>query len=225
MSFIVDEDFQWFLEQFGQPQNITSVTQMAVEKYTGQLPPRLLDYWAEYGFCSFNNGLISLVNPDDYTDVVNTWLKGTGVLELDKFHVIARSGFGVMYLWGENSGQSWNIEPLEGRIFHNGNDEEKIKNGKANDLVQEFFGVISKDNLDLKDRETRKHIFDIATSRFGALNDEEMFTFEPAPFLGGARTLKSLNKVNFFIQCEILAGMGQREIMDISGLATKAFGG
>lgn len=51
-----------------------------------------------------------------------------------------------------------------------------------------------------------------------------MFTFEPAPFLGGKQTIKTLSKVDFFIQSEILASMGQREIMDIKSLTKKAFG-
>jgi hypothetical protein len=39
------------------------------------------------------------------------------------------------------------------------------------------------------------------------------------------QTFKTVNKVNFFIQSDILASMGQREIMDIKGLTKKAFGG
>ncbi len=51
-----------------------------------------------------------------------------------------------------------------------------------------------------------------------------MFTFEPAPFIGGERSLRTINKVNIFIQSEILASMGQREITDMKGLAKKTLG-
>ncbi len=78
--------------------------------------------------------------------------------------------------------------------------------------------------MDIEDINTEEPIFQQAIDRLGALADDEMFTFEPAPFLGGEQTFKTVNKVNFFIQNEILASMGQREIMDIKGLANKAFG-
>lgn len=224
MSFLIDEDFKWFLQQFGSPQNSISAENSTVEKYRNKLPDRLLDYWREYGFCGFSNGLLWLVNPEEYEETMHLWLKGTEVFQLDKFHVIARSGFGVLYLWGEQSGQSWNIEQLDGRIFNNGNDEDKISSGLGDELIKEFFGVIGKENIDLKDVDTRKPIFEKAVKDHNPLLPDEMFTFEPAPLLGGKRSFKSIKKVNFFVQSDILASMGQREIMDIKGLTKKAFG-
>jgi len=70
-------------------------------------------------------------------------------------------------------------------------------------------------------RHCAKLIFEQTIKKFGPLEEDEMFTFEPALFLGGEQTLKTVNKVNFFIQSDILAGMDQREIMDIKGLAKK----
>lgn len=87
-----------------------------------------------------------------------------------------------------------------------------------------FFGVISPENVNLIDVDTKKPIFEQAVKKFGYLEENEMFTFEPALFLGGEQTFKTVNKVNFFIQSDILASMGQREIMDIKGQAKKAFG-
>jgi hypothetical protein len=41
------------------------------------------------------------VNPDDYDDVLTEWITGTPLAKLDNFHVIARTAFGNLYLWGE----------------------------------------------------------------------------------------------------------------------------
>ena len=224
MAFELDKDFEWFLEKFGEPQNVVSVTKEVVDKYRGHLPNRLLEYWQQYGFCSFKDGLFWIVNPDDYSDSMNTWLEGTGVDKLDNFHVFARSGFGGLFLWGEKTGQSWRIEPVKGRLFNQGNDEKDIAAGKADDALQAFFSVIRVKSVDIVDIDTNEPIFEQAVNKFGPLKPDEMFTFEPALFLGGEQTFKTVNKVNLFIQSEILASMGHREIMDIKGLTRKAFG-
>ena len=224
MSFILDEDFEWFLEKFGEPRKTQSVTQELLNKYRGKLPDRLLEYWQEYGFCSFKDGLFWIVNPDEYQDTMKTWLKGTGILEIDTFHVFSRSGFGSLYLWGEKTGHSWRIDIRDAEIFHKKNYEKDILNGKSSELIMTFFSITAINSIDLEDVDTDESIFESAVEKFGSLKQDEMFTFEPALFLGGEQTLKTVNKVNFFIQSEILASMGQREIMDIKGLAKKAFG-
>ena len=224
MAFVLDDRFAWFLKKFGEPQNVAPVIKEVVDKYRGHLPNRLLEYWQQYGFCGFKDGIFWIVNPDDYKDTMDSWLKGTGVDELDTFHVIARSGFGELFLWGEKTGQSWNIEPVNGRLFNQGNDEKDIAAGKANDRVQGFFSVIKVNSVNLEDVDTDEPLFEQAVDKFGPLKPDEMFTFEPALFLGGEQTFQTVNKVNLFIQSEILAGMGHREIMDIKGLTKKAFG-
>ena len=155
---------------------------------------------------------------------METWLKGTGVQELDDFHVIARSGFGSLFLWGKKTGQSWRIDIIDAQIFFKRSDEKRIQTEGENKSLMGFFGVISPENVGLEDVDTDEPIFEQAVDKFGPLETDEMFTFEPALFLGGEQTFKTVNKVNFFIQSEILASMGQRDILDIKGLAKKAFG-
>lgn len=225
MTFQLDSRFEWFLEQFGPPQDSRPVQDKTLKKYAGALPSRLLEYWSEYGFCGFQNGLFWLVNPDDYREAMQSWLKGTGVMEQDDYHVIAKTGFGTMLLWGKKSGQSWEINIYNSQIYFEGNDEKRIFQEGENKSLMGFFAVISPEDVDLEDVDTDKPIFEQAVKKFGPLKEDEMFTFEPALFLGGEQTFKTVNKVNFFIQSEILASMGQREIMDIEGLTQKAFGG
>ena len=224
MSFILDGKFEWFLEQFGEPKKNQSVSIDLMKKYQERLPNRLLEYWQEFGLCSFKDGLFFIVNPDDYKNSMETWLKGTGVLELDTFHVFARSGFGELYLWGEKTGQHFNIETINSVIFDNGSDEKYVAKEGVSEAIKNFFAVFSPESADLEDVDTDEPIFEQAVKKFGSLAEDEMFTFEPALFLGGEQTFKTVNKVNFFIQSDILASMGQREIMDIKGLTKKAFG-
>jgi hypothetical protein len=225
MKFQLDDRFEWFLEQFGSPQKYKTVDSEKLSKFKNVLPSRLLEYWEEYGFCGFLGGLFWLVDPEDYQDSLNEWLRGTGVLELDTFHVIARTGFGSMLLWGKKTGQSWRIDIIDSQIFFKRSDEKRIEKEGENISLMGFFGIVSPENVNLIDVNTKKPIFEQAVKKFGPLAEDEMFTFEPALFLGGEQTIKTVNKVNFFIQSDILASMGQREIIDIKGLAKKAFGG
>ncbi|UUA71079.1 GAD-like domain-containing protein [Cellvibrio sp. QJXJ] len=224
MTFQLDDRFEWFLEQFGEPQNSIAVDNSTLGAYKGVLPNRLLEYWQEYGFCRFKDGLFWIVNPSDYHESMNTWLKGTGVLDLDSFHVIARTGFGSLLLWGKKTGQSWRIDIIDSQLFFKRSDEKRILSEGEDVSLKGFFGVISPENVDLEDIDIDEPIFEQAIAKFGPLKENEMFTFEPAPFLGGKQTIKTLSKVDFFIQSEILASMGQRQIMDIKSLAKKAFG-
>lgn len=224
MKFELDKEFDWFLEQFGEPQHTVPVTKAVIDKYRGRLPNRLLDYWQEYGFCGFKEGLFWIVNPDDYEDLMNTWLKGTGVDKLDNFHVFARSGFSSLYLWGEKTGHSWRIDTVNAQLFHKKNYDKDVLEGQSSELIKTFFAITSPEDVDLEDVDTDEPLFEQAVDKFGPLKPDEMFTFEPALFLGGEQIFKTVNKANLFIQCEILASMGQREIMDIKGLTKKAFG-
>lgn len=219
----MNKKFEWFLKKFGEPKEYDGVSFETTEAYMQKLPDTLLQCWKEYGFCSFKNGLFFLVNPAEYNDIVKTWLKGTGLLELDTFHVFARSGFGELFLWGERTGQHFNIEILDSLIFDNGSNENYINKNGSDEALLNFFTVLKPSSLDIDDVDTDEPIFEQAIAKFGPLNSHEMFTFEPAPFLGGKKSLKVVNKVNFFVQCEVLAGMGQREIMDLEGLTRKAF--
>ncbi len=50
---MIDADFEYFLEKFGQPQQAVRVTDNILNKYKGKLPDQLLEYWKEVGFCTF----------------------------------------------------------------------------------------------------------------------------------------------------------------------------
>ncbi|WP_430737064.1 GAD-like domain-containing protein [Psychrobacter sp. VH5] len=94
-EFILDEDFDYFLEKFGQPDWQHPVERTTLEYYRGKLPDRLLFYWEKMGFCRFKQGLFWIVNPADYEDELAIWLS-EDILKQDNYYVIARSGFGKL---------------------------------------------------------------------------------------------------------------------------------
>ncbi|MFY0573878.1 GAD-like domain-containing protein [Cystobacter fuscus] len=98
-----DEDFEIFVENFGEATHREAVPELSFEKFRGVLPQQLLSYWKEEGWCGYAKGLVWTVNPEKYSGLVKLWLADTPYEKLDAFHVIARSAFGDLYAWGERT--------------------------------------------------------------------------------------------------------------------------
>ncbi|MGR2884661.1 GAD-like domain-containing protein [Vibrio vulnificus] len=106
-SFKLDEDFEYFLEKFSTPFEQVPCSTEIINRYKGKLPSRLLEYWREYGFCGFHDGIFWIVNPEDFEDIVDEWLSPTDIPDHDIYHVFARNAFGDLFLWGEETGQKY----------------------------------------------------------------------------------------------------------------------
>ena len=100
----MDEVFSIFLETFGGPVDRQEVPASSIERYRGKLPSQLLEYWGEHGWCGYGDGIFWIVNPQEYEGVVASWIEGTKFEQRDTYHLIARSAFGDLYLWGEKNG-------------------------------------------------------------------------------------------------------------------------
>lgn len=217
-KFEFDECFEEFLNVFGLPYNTESCPRATVDKFKGKLPNRLLDYWQEYGFCGFKQGLFWIVNPDDYEDTLDEWLEHTDIPDNDIYHVFARNAFGDLFLWGEDTGYKYKISTANGWII-----EQDGNSRKDNDFsIELFFG-----GAQIKYHETNsdsgKPLFNACIKKFGALANDEMFGFVPSLIVGGESVLANIDKVNFFVHLSILAEFGQVEVLDHNALIRKAF--
>ncbi|WP_416776440.1 GAD-like domain-containing protein [Xenorhabdus budapestensis] len=114
-----DEYFNNFIEEFGEATQHIDVPDEAIEKWRGKLPDRLLHYWKTEGWNSYQDGLFSIVNPDDYESIVDTWLEDTPFESMDAYHVIGKSGFGDLCLYGEDTGTNLTISCASNTIYYN----------------------------------------------------------------------------------------------------------
>ncbi|WP_199610527.1 GAD-like domain-containing protein [Flocculibacter collagenilyticus] len=186
-------------------------SQAILDKYKGRLPDRLLEYWQEYGFCGWGDGLLWTVNPEDYEDILQEWLQGTSFEGNDNYYVIARGAFGELFIWGETSGQSITIESSYGMIFPTDMTEKVIARGKDS-VLDSFFATKRKkslENLDLDDTP----LFERAVEKLGELFSDEMYGFEPALALGGEPKLDNLKKVPVLEHLSFLASLGEKRVM------------
>jgi len=182
----MDEAFSIFLEEFGPPIERREVPPSSIQRYQGILPNQLLEYWREHGWCGYGDGIFWMVNPQDYDSVVESWLEGTKLANVDKYHVIARSAFGDLYLWGETSGASLKITSILSRYSVH----ESIYTGDRMDAGVRAFMVSKRvDTNDYGD------LFKPARKKLGPLHPDEMYGFTPAIMLGGPDKLENLEKV------------------------------
>lgn len=217
-EFKLDEDFEGFLEDFGEPFTSEPCSPAIIEQFKDKLPDRLLEYWQAYGFCGFKQGLFWIVNPADYEDTLDEWLEHTDIPDNDIYHVIARNAFGDLFLWGEETGYKYEITTRRGWII-----EQDGNSRQENDFsIKCFFGFSDVDEHDITS-ESGKPLFNACIKKHGALGRDEMFGFAPSLIVGGKSELANLSKVNIFVHLSILAQFGQIEVLDHKALMRKAF--
>jgi hypothetical protein len=182
----MDEVFSIFLETFGGPVDRQEVPASSIERYRGKLPSQLLEYWGEHGWCGYGDGIFWIVNPQEYEGVVASWIEGTKFEQRDTYHLIARSAFGDLYLWGERTGFSLKITSCTSRCFVH---DFEITSDEMDRELQNFLLSTEVEYNDFDD------LFKPAKKKLGTLRHDEMYGFVPALMFGGPDTLDHLEKV------------------------------
>lgn len=209
----MDKFFENFLNYkgFGPAIARKNVPAEKIEKFRNQLPDVLLEYWKEHGWCGYAQGLLWTVDPDEWDDALEAWIGETQFMEMDSFHVIARSAFGELILWGRNTGQSLKVVPAYGWIFP-AFDADTFERRGADKELQLFFSSCSRDSYDLKDSDDQP-LFERAMAKLGPLEHDTVYGFVPALALGSEPSLDKLQKLNGHAHLDILAQMTERRVM------------
>ncbi|CDH26786.1 GAD-like domain-containing protein [Xenorhabdus bovienii] len=209
-----DDFFEYFIQKFGEATQHRAVPAEAIEKWRGKLPDRLLHYWSTEGWNSYQDGLFSIVNPDDYEDIVDMWLEDTPFEEMDSYHVIARNAFGKLYLCGQKTGRNLSISSIFNTIVYSKN-EFYQKNSQDLDIdIGVLFSNQNISSCDLRG-EGKTGIFSKAAEKYGPLNENEIFGFEPAIVLGGEIKLENVRKLDMHIHLDILRQFADPDIQEI----------
>lgn len=197
-----DEFFQSMIDNLGEATSRREVPAASIDKYQSKLPPALLGYWREEGWCSFADGLFWIVDPDAYKATLDMWLQGSGLAEIDNYHVIARDAFGSLYAWGERYQRKITVSSLAGGIVALKNQLQK-PNPQPDRSLGIFLGSTSRDSLDFEDIQG-KPLFQRALAKLGPVAEDEMYAFEPALCIGGKADLEHMVKVKMVEQLKIL---------------------
>lgn len=161
------------------------VSKELCQKYSSCVPSDIIKVWQDYGFGSFFDGYLRVINPDDYKELLNdTYFRGN--ISVPVFV----TAFGDILTWEENRYM---------RIV-------KYKNGINKGMASGF-------DFFWKDLETgvfNERFFDIkkykeAVNRIGNLNFDECFGYVPLLGLGGSERVENLKKVKIREHIELIA--------------------
>lgn len=197
-----DEFFQSFIEHLGEANSRRHVPEASIDKYRSILPDALLGYWREEGWCSYADGLFWIVNPEPYKAALDTWLQGSGLAEIDNYHVIARDAFGSLYAWGERYQRKITVSSLAGGIVALKN-QLQTPNPQPDRALGIFLGATSRESLDFEDSQG-KPLFNRVLMKLGPLAEDEMYAFEPALCIGGKADLEHMVKLNIDVHLTLL---------------------
>lgn len=222
MTNVMDDGFISFYKNagFGPIKDTTCVPTTSIKYYEHRLPSQLITYWRYLGWAGFANGLFWLVNPADYKDVVDLWLEGSSFEYYDCYHVIARSAFGELFLWGEKTADSLTIQTLFGQIFpaDRSGDTELIDDQQMNVFVHEFMTTLRRPNLDLLDV-NEQPLFMRLYERLGPLNASEMYGCASLSMEYPPHRVEDFSRVHAVTHMAQLARLKERYVMQDMGLA------
>jgi hypothetical protein len=209
----MDAMFTHFLKTFGPPIARRDVDPAQIARGEGEVPGQLLRYWEEQGFAGYADGLFWTVDPAQYAPLLDMALAPTPFLGKDAYHVIARSAFGELFVWGKKGGSSLRLDPPHGQLLPSRASEELMRTGREDLALQAFFASQQTGNLECFD-DARKPLFARARKALGRLAADEMYGFEPALGLGGKATLANLKKVKILPHLQILLGIEPLRVLD-----------
>lgn len=191
-----NDDFHIFLEEMERTEVFEEVKKETLEKYRGKVANKLLEYWEIEGFRAYANGMIWITNPEEYTEIINEYLKDTPFEKIDTFHVFARNAFGTLYLVAEVIGETITVNIPFNSIIALESEFKQISDNKDS-VIETFFMATSKENADMEDT-YEEPLFDRAFEKLGMLKKDEVYAFEGLLNTGADQTIENLVKMNIF---------------------------
>lgn len=215
ISFYRDAGFGPINDTIGVPEN-------SIRYYEHRLPRQLIEYWRRVGWAGFADGLFWLVNPADYDDVVALWLADSPFERHDRYHVIARSAFGELFLWGEKTADSLTIQTLFGQIFPADRSDDLGIGGaqQMNFLIQEFMAALCRPCLDILDANDQP-LFMQLCKHLGPLKADEMYGRASLFMEYPPCKVEHFSRVHATTHMAHLAQIGERHIMQDMGMVLK----
>ena len=214
-EYRLDEYFDGFMEDFGEPFESTPITEEVINTYGDKLPERLFTYWRGVGTCGFGDGLFWMTNPAQYQEILDNWLEGTVFEDRKDLSVIARTAFGEIYVWAKNKGKIIEINPSLCTLYYfKENDENNFSFEVENKKITSFWAFSEVGDMDYEDTND-KLLFEHALKKFGRLHADEMYGFSHSPVMGGKEVLENLDVVKLEIYHDIAKQLGGIQIVTI----------
>lgn len=156
----------------------------AIKKYRKKLPTELLSVWTEYGFGSILDGYLKVINPDEYSSIIEM-----SYFRADVSIPIFITAFGDIITWEENK--------YIGIIRYKKGNFQIISSG-----FKYFFSDLQDDYFIEKYLEIDK--YNEAIKNLGLIQYDECFGYVPLLGLGGSEKVENLKKVKIKEHIELI---------------------
>lgn len=172
--------FDKFLKIYPPSSDLVKPTKEMLDWYADKLPAELLDFWKEYGFGNYGNGIIKVVEPSQYMDSFYEWI---GKKDFNKLPILV-SAFGDIFYYRKLTEDAEDVSLL---------DIHYRKISICDYSLESFFkNYIT--NPEIAKELLKPQLFDIANKDLGSLTADEIYFFNPALIMGGAEEQKYLGK-------------------------------
>ncbi|MBP1566503.1 MAG: DUF1851 domain-containing protein [Oscillospiraceae bacterium] len=154
---------------------ISNVSDELINKYKTKLPEELIMIWQKYGFGTFYNGYLKIINPEDYKNIFqNSYFLG------DVSIPVFATAFGDLITWEKNQ--------FVGIVKYRYSNNDVISDGF------EFF-IDDVTNGEFDEGFFNIHNYNEAVKKYGHLEYDECFGYVPLLALGGKESVDNLKKV------------------------------
>jgi hypothetical protein len=154
-------------------------TSKVVARYRDQVPADLLELWEQYGFGTFCDSYLKVVNPDDYAELLADTYQLTSTVAPALPLVLFTTAMGDLLVW--------ELDCLSLLDYRHGSTNVVAQNFKV------FFRNLTYDSF--LNNTLRWEPYPAARERLGEPAFDECFGYVPALALGGPETADHLQKV------------------------------
>jgi hypothetical protein len=171
---------------------VADFPQDVIEKYQGNVPDEIIEFWKFYGLGSFAGGFLKVINPDEYQDILN---ESTGYFR-DMVPIFA-TGLADLVVYGKGEGASkFGLYDVMYR-FH---DFDTMFNF-------EFFLKYYSDKF-FQEKELKNTAYLQAVEKFGEPDYDQAFAFVPLLALGGSENrIDTMKKVNLKVHIMLITDL------------------
>lgn len=185
-----NSSFTEFIKTFKPDDNLTKPTKEELEQFSKVLPLELLNFWKEYGFGDYGNGIIKVINPLDYMANFYDWL---GLEDFSKIPILM-TGFGDIFYYRKLQDDAEDVCIL---------DIHYRKCIVCSYSLHDFFNSYIVDKEICADL-LKKDLFEQAYKTKGKLQTNQIYFFVPALILGGGESIEYIGKGDANVHQDLL---------------------
>lgn len=203
-----------FRETWGPPMYSVPVGEDRFERFGGVVPDLLLEFWREFGFSGFGDGLLWICDPVAWQPAVDAWTRDLNLdFGSDQWLAVSRTAFGEMELWGKRTGMSLTITPYSGWVQAKDRSDRMDSPRRRDIQVYAALAGPDKESLDVYGDDDQP-LFDAVLARVGPVGPDTMYGFVPVPALGGSLRADRVEIFDAEVHMQLLSDLTPRRLLD-----------